>query len=149
MLINIFGVTIKAKTLYDNVLTPLPSKAYPDDAGFDLRAIKTVFLPAGGTGVADTGLAFEIPTGYEIQIRPRSGMFRKNGIMAIFGTVDCSYRGEVSVQLVNLSKESYVVDPLDRVAQAVIAPVVPAKFEFVKELTPSLRNTNGFGSSGR
>ncbi|MEB9422732.1 dUTP diphosphatase [Bacillus cereus] len=141
----------------------LPKYAKPGDAGFDLVAAEDVVINPGETKVIPTGLAFEIPPGYEMQIRPRSGMSRKTKLRVILGTVDSGYRGEVGVIVdhimskdlgVRFDKEKQefvsasVIEKGDRIAQGVIAPVVKAHFVEVDELSESDRGTGGFGSTG-
>ena len=154
----------------------LPKYANPGDAGFDLVAAEDVIIKPGETKVIPTGLAFEIPPGYEMQIRPRSGMSRKTKLRVVLGTIDSGYRGEVGVIADNVSMVEYASQPRllkgafvgdndfnvtkatnyevikitkgDRIAQGVIAPVVTAHFEEVDELSNSERGTGGFGSTG-
>ncbi len=97
-----------------------------------------------------TGLSVEIPQGYEIQVRPRSGLAVKHGITVINspGTIDADYRGEVKVALVNLSQTAFTINRGDRIAQLVPAPVVHAQLELVTELDTSSRGTGGFGHTG-
>jgi dUTP pyrophosphatase len=89
-----------------------------------------------------------VPHGYEMQIRPRSGLSLRQGIVAVFGTIDADYRGEVSVTLVNMSDEMVTIAPGDRIAQAVLAPVVRARLVPVAELSETERGEGGFGSTG-
>ena len=97
-----------------------------------------------------TGLSFEIPAGYEIQIRPRSGWAAKKGVTVVNspGTVDADYRGEVLVALVNLGQEALEIQDQDRIAQAVLCPVVQAVFEETEVLSHTERGAGGFGSTG-
>jgi len=122
-------------------------------AGLDLAsaADEAITIPPGGRVAVPTGLAFEIPQGFEGQVRPRSGLARKFGITLpnAPGTIDSDYRGEVMVLLANLGAEAYVVQPGDRVAQLVIAPVVTAELEEVESLEESKRGDGGFGHTGR
>ncbi len=121
-------------------------------AGLDLASAADgpIELPPGGRAAVPTGLAFEIPPGFEGQVRPRSGLARKFGIGLpnAPGTIDSDYRGEVMVLLVNLGAEPYVVRPGDRVAQLVIAPVVQAEIEEVAALSDTARGGGGFGHTG-
>jgi len=98
-----------------------------------------------------TGLRLEIPEGYEMQIRPRSGLSFKHGITLVNapGTIDSDYRGPLGVLLVNLGTEPYIVRHGDRIAQAVVAPVVQAEFNLTEELSETGRGAGGFGSTGR
>jgi dUTP pyrophosphatase len=122
-------------------------------AGMDLAsaAAEPIELPPGGRAAVPTGLAFEIPAGFEGQVRPRSGLARKFGITLpnAPGTIDSDYRGEVQVLLANLGAEAYVVKPGDRIAQLVIAPVVTAELEEANSLEDSARGDGGFGHTGR
>ncbi len=98
-----------------------------------------------------TGLSFEIPFGFEIQARPRSGLAAKQGItlMNTPGTIDADYRGEVKVILANLGQEVVVINDQDRCAQLVIAPIYQADFELVNDLSDTARGAGGFGSTGK
>lgn len=120
-------------------------------AGFDLVSAlpHTICLAPGNHYQFPCGLNFEIPEGFELQIRPRSGMASKFAVMTSFGTIDSDYRGEVKINLLNHGRWDYVVAPGDRIAQAVLAPIVRAEFEEVKELSHTVRGANGFGSTGR
>lgn len=130
----------------------LPSYATPDSAGMDVRAANTkdVVLASGERMLVPTGLIFEIPRGYEIQIRPRSGLAIKNGITMLNspGTIDSDYRGEVKVIVINHGREPFMIKRGERIAQLVIAPVVQLKIEEVDELSSTERGTGGFGSTG-
>lgn len=130
----------------------LPQYQSVGASGFDLCAqIKEkLVLAPGKRVVVPTGLAMEIPLGYEIQIRSRSGWAIKRGITVINspGTIDADYRGEIQIGLANLGDEALEIMPNDRVAQAVLCPVVHAEFEEVKELSDTVRGAGGFGSTG-
>ena len=95
-----------------------------------------------------TGLYIALPEGYEAQVRPRSGLSLKNGIVAILGTIDADYRGEVGVILVNLSNQPYCINPGDRIAQMVVSKVSQVKWDEVRELEETERGSGGFGSTG-
>jgi dUTP pyrophosphatase len=122
-------------------------------AGMDLAsaASEPIPIPPGGRAAVPTGLAFAIPPGYEGQVRPRSGLARKFGIGLPNspGTIDSDYRGEVLVLLVNLGAEPFVVNPGDRIAQLVIAPVVIAELEETESLDGTVRGDGGFGHTGQ
>ncbi|WP_242305781.1 dUTP diphosphatase [Bacillus cereus group sp. BfR-BA-01451] len=132
----------------------LPRYAKPGDSGFDLVAAEDTIIWPGETKVVQTGLAFEIPPGYELQVRPRSGMTRNTKLRVVLGTVDSGYRGEVGVLVDNTeipkaaNMQAHVIEKGTRIAQGVIAPVVTAHFEEVDELSHSERGTNGYGSTG-
>jgi dUTP pyrophosphatase len=108
-------------------------------------------LPPGGRMVVPTGLRVEIPSGYEGQVRPRSGLAAKFGVTVANapGTIDSDYRGEVGVILVNLGTEDYSIEPGERIAQLVIAPVIQAAFRRADGLADTARGEGGFGSTGR
>jgi dUTP pyrophosphatase len=109
-----------------------------------------VVLEPGQRELIPTGFAMAIEPGYEGQIRPRSGLAWKHGVTVVNspGTVDSDYRGEVKVLLINLGQQSYVVRPLDRIAQLVVAPVLQARFELVDQLDQTDRGSGGYGSTG-
>lgn len=136
------------------VLTDKKAPEYASDeaAGADIRASLTepLTIPPAASALIPTGLRFEIPPGYEIQIRPRSGLALKNQITVLNtpGTIDSDYRGEVKVILINHGKEPFVVEPEMRIAQAVVAPVIRAHFVSVSDLAESARGTGGFGHTG-
>ncbi len=122
-------------------------------AGMDLCAAITesVTLKPLERALIPTGLKIELEHGYEAQVRPRSGLSIKHGITLIncVGTIDEDYRGEVCIPVVNLSNETYTIQPDERIAQMIIARVEQAKVEVVTELTETLRGTGGFGSTGK
>jgi len=128
----------------------LPSYATPGAAGMDVLAAEGVTLPPGARHAVATGFALAIPPGYEIQVRPRSGLALKHGITLANtpGTIDADYRGELKVILVNLGEEDFAVARGDRIAQLVLAPVTLARWEEVAELDATERGAGGFGSTG-
>jgi len=131
---------------------PLPSYATAGAAGADVVAAveaELVLVPGGRVAVP-TGLAVALPDGFEMQVRPRSGLALRHGITVANapGTIDSDYRGEVMVILVNLSDAAYVVRRGDRIAQLVVAPVVRASFAELQTLADSPRGAGGFGSTG-
>ncbi|MBX5482031.1 MAG: dUTP diphosphatase [Myxococcaceae bacterium] len=132
---------------------PLPRYQTAQSAGMDLYADldePLTLAPLARTAVP-TGLAIEIPEGYEGQVRPRSGLALRHGVTCLNtpGTIDSDYRGEVKVILANLSNEPFMLHRGDRIAQLVIAPVTRVQWEEVERLSPSGRGNNGFGSTGR
>ncbi len=131
---------------------PLPHYETEASAGMDLRAhLETpVVLKPLGRAIIKTGLYMELPTGYEAQVRPRSGLAAKKGITVLNapGTIDADYRGEIGVILVNLSNEPFTVENGERIAQLVIAKHERAQWEAVEVLTESSRGAGGFGSTG-
>lgn len=132
----------------------LPSPAYETSgsAGMDLPAAvdQPMVLKPGERALVPTGLIFEIPDGYEAQIRPRSGIAFKNGVTCLNtpGTIDSDYRGEVSVLLINLGQQEFTITRSMRIAQMVIAPVVQGKLELRELATVTDRASGGFGSTG-
>jgi dUTP pyrophosphatase len=128
----------------------LPEYATPGSSGVDLRSVESAMIQPGSWGVVGTGLRIEIPEGYEAQVRPRSGLALKKGIMVLNtpGTIDSDYRGEVRVILMNLGKDAFSVEPGDRIAQMVFCPVVKACLEEADNLSPTEREAGGFGSTG-
>ena len=121
-------------------------------AGMDLSSAEEVpvVIGAGERVAVVTGVALEIPEGFEGQVRPRSGLARKHGITLTNapGTIDSDYRGEVTVLLVNLGREAHTIAPGDRIAQLVIAPVTRATLVEVQDLTDTRRGGGGFGHTG-
>jgi dUTP pyrophosphatase len=122
-------------------------------AGMDLCAAidGPIALAPGERRMIGTGLAMAIPPGFEGQVRPRSGAANKHGLTCVNspGTVDADYRGELCVLLINLGQVSVTIQPRDRIAQIIIAPVVQAELVVVDELPPTERGAGGFGSTGR
>ncbi len=131
---------------------PLPAYETADAAGMDVRAAlsEAVTLAPGERKAIPTGLKLAIPSGYEVQVRPRSGLAIKKGITMINapGTVDADFRGEVHVLMVNHSDEPFVVEHGERIAQLVVAPVVQATWNVVDALDETARGEGGFGSTG-
>ena len=121
-------------------------------AGADICALveSPLTIPAGKYAMIPTGLFFEIPEGYEVQVRPRSGLAAKNGVTVLNtpGTIDSDYRGEIKVILINLGEKDFVINSGDRIAQMVIAPVTQASFEITDKLSDTERGAGGFGSTG-
>lgn len=129
---------------------PLPAYASDGAAGMDVVAAETLTIRPGTRYAVATGFAMAIPAGYEVQVRPRSGLALKHGITCLNapGTIDSDYRGEVKVILANLSDESFEVKRGDRIAQLVPAAVQRATFAEVVTLDETERGTGGFGSTG-
>jgi dUTP diphosphatase len=131
---------------------PLPSYQTAGAAGLDLCAAleKPVVISPGQRVFVPTGLALGIPTGFEGQVRPRSGLARKFGIGIVNspGTIDSDYRGELGIVLINHGAESFTVEPLARIAQLVITPVLRAEVVLVTELDDTDRGSGGYGSTG-
>lgn len=135
---------------------PLPSYETSGSAGADVRANFSqghrdgVVLDPGARALIPTGLRLEIPSGYEVQIRPRSGLALKHGLTLPNspGTIDSDYRGPLGVILMNAGQEPFLVTHGERIAQLVVAPVVQAGFVLVDELSETVRCDGGFGSTG-
>ncbi len=121
-------------------------------AGADVCALlsEPVTIPSGKFAMIPTGLFFEIPEGYEIQVRPRSGLAAKNGVTVLNtpGTIDSDYRGELKVILINLSDRDFVVNSGERIAQIIVSPVTVADFKITDSLSDTQRGEKGFGSTG-
>jgi dUTP pyrophosphatase len=129
---------------------PLPAYASDGAAGMDIVSAESLTLRPGSRHAVATGFAIAIPPGFEVQVRPRSGLALKNGITCLNspGTIDSDYRGEVKVILANLSDEPFVINRGDRIAQLVPAPVQRAAFAEVAVLDDTARGAGGFGSTG-
>ena len=140
---------IKVKKLSNKAV--IPAYQTKEAAGFDLHSIEDVVIKPGERKLISTGLAFEIPYGYEIQIRPRSGLAYKHGITVLNtpGTIDSDYRGEIKVLLINHSNEDFEIKINERIAQAIIKEVIQANFIEVDELSDTERGKKGFGSTGK
>jgi len=134
---------------------PLPLPAYQTDgaAGMDLLAdvAEPLLLRRGDRALVPTGLAVEIPAGFEGQVRPRSGLALRHGVTLANspGTIDADYRGEIQVLLINLGSEDFCVRRGDRIAQLVVAPVARAQWSEVPDLRPTRRGPGGFGHTDR
>ena len=127
----------------------IPSFAHAGDSGMDVSACETVVVKARSFALIKTGIAAIIPPGYEIQVRPRSGLQCKHGIVGAWGTVDEGYRGDIGVALYNHTDEDYVVSKGARIAQLVLAPVVRPEIEETDDLGEATeRGSSGFGSTG-
>ena len=128
---------------------PLPRHMTAGAAGMDLFADVTdpVELPPGGRALIPTGLAVEIPAGFEAQVRPRSGLALRHGVTLLNspGTIDSDYRGEIMVLMINLGSEAYIVRRGERIAQMIVAPVTRAELREAESLSASRRGAGGFG----
>jgi dUTP pyrophosphatase len=131
---------------------PLPSRATSGSSGFDLHAAvrSELHIEPGGRALVPTGLRIAVPPGCEAQVRPRSGLALRHGIVLpnAPGTIDSDYRGEIQVILLNAGTEAFTVRRGDRIAQLVIAPVVRAEWALVEDLEETARGAGGFGHSG-
>ncbi len=150
--ISIKKVAVKVKKL-ENFKGELPQYQTNLSSGFDVRAQidTTVVLQPGQRSLISTGLSFEIPAGFEIQARPRSGWALKQGVTVLNtpGTIDADYRGEVKIIVINLGEAAVEIRDQERIAQLVLCPVVQAEFTTTEYLTESDRGDGGFGSTGR
>lgn len=147
-------VAVSVRRLPHGADLPLPAYETEGAAGMDLRAAlpadEPVVLVARGRGLVPTGLALQLPAGFEAQVRPRSGLAAKHGVTVLNspGTVDSDYRGEIKVILVNLGQEDFTIRHGDRIAQLVIAPVIRASLVEAETLDETQRGAGGFGSTG-
>jgi dUTP pyrophosphatase len=132
---------------------PMPSYATAGSSGMDIRAavVNELIITTGSFLLVPTNLSMEVPQGYEIQVRPRSGLAAKNGIGVLNspGTIDSDYRGEVKVILFNFSKEDFTIHRGDRIAQIVITEIITANILESSDLNSSSRGEGGFGHTGK
>ena len=144
-------ITIALQRLPHGINLPLPAYATDGAAGMDVVAAEPLTLAPGARAAVATGFAVAIPRGFEVQVRPRSGLALKYGITCLNtpGTIDSDYRGEVKVILANLGTEPFVIARGDRIAQLVPAPVQRATLDEVDRLDDTARGSGGFGSTGR
>ncbi|HYS43005.1 MAG TPA: dUTP diphosphatase [Geobacteraceae bacterium] len=145
--------SVKVKRLRPDSTNPLPAYMTTHAAGMDLYAelAHELVLVPGGRALVPTGIAIELPEGYEAQVRPRSGLALKHGIALVNspGTIDTDYRGEIGVIVINHGTEPFVVRSGERIAQLVFAPFARASLVEVQELGESVRGDGGFGHTGR
>lgn len=127
----------------------MPKQLHSTDAGYDLYSIVTTTIPAKETTIISTGISIELPAGMEAQVRGRSGLAFKHGILAHIGTIDPEYRGEIKVLLFNTTDKPFVINKGDRIAQLVFNEIAYAKLIEVSKLTESTRSEDGFGSTGK
>ena len=141
---------IQIKKFSSSVLTPKYETL--GSSGMDIAAHinENIIINPGEKALVPTGFSMAIPRGYEVQIRPRSGLAAKKNITVLNtpGTIDADYRGEIKVILINLGKEKFIIENKERIAQMVVCPVVQADLEEVKELPKTVRGLDGFGSTG-
>ncbi|MBL1420942.1 MAG: dUTP diphosphatase [Alphaproteobacteria bacterium] len=148
-------VNIKLQALPHFAGLEIPKYESLGAAGLDIRAAidedKPITLKPGERCLVPSGLKMEIPLGYEVQVRPRSGLAFKHGVTLVNtpGTIDSDYRGEVSTLMINLGQVDFIITRGERVAQWVIAPVVQTSFTIVDELSDTARGTGGYGSTGK
>ena len=145
------AIHILLKRLDHGAGLPPPAYATEGAAGMDVVAAEDLTLAAGARAAVATGFAIAIPAGYEVQVRPRSGLALKHGVTCLNtpGTIDSDYRGEVKVILANLGSEPFIIARGDRIAQLVPAPVQRAVVDEVASLDDTARGAGGFGSTGR
>ncbi len=145
------SLTVKIRVLDGRPDLPLPAYQTAGAAGMDVHASAPVRLEPGRWAAVPTGLALEIPEGFEVQVRPRSGLAARHGVTVLNapGTIDADYRGELQVLLVNHGAEAFSIAVGDRIAQLVVASVVRVELEVVDVLSTSGRGTGGFGHTGR
>ena len=141
---------LKIQRLDHGADLPLPFYASEDAAGMDLYAAADVTLAPGARALVGTGIALAIPSGFEGQVRPRSGLALKHGVTVLNapGTIDADYRGEAGVILINHGSTEFIIRRGDRIAQLVIAPVIRARIAEVAGLPDTARGSGGFGSTG-
>ncbi|SFR84215.1 dUTP diphosphatase [Sphingomonas jatrophae] len=144
-------IEIRLKRLEHGAGLPLPAYATEHAAGLDIVAAEDLTLAPGARAAVATGFAIAIPVGYEVQVRPRSGLALKHGVTCLNtpGTIDADYRGEVKVILANLGQEPFALRRGERIAQLVPAAVQRAGFVEVDALDETVRGSGGFGSTGR
>jgi dUTP pyrophosphatase len=148
-------ITVQVRPLPHFAGLDLPAYETSGSAGMDVRAAvpedAPVTLAPGERAMVETGLSVAIPEGYEIQVRPRSGLAAKHGLTCLNtpGTIDSDYRGEIKVILINLGQETFVIKRGERIAQLVLAPVTRLAWSEVEELGTTERGAGGFGSTGR
>ena len=144
------AVAVRIKRLPHGAGLDLPAYATDGAAGMDILSAETVMIAPRRRHAVATGFAVAIPAGYEIQVRPRSGLALKHGITVpnTPGTIDSDYRGELKVILINHGDDGFPVSRGDRIAQLVLAPVTQASWEEVEDLDTTVRGSSGFGSTG-
>ncbi len=143
-------IPLRVKRLAHGEGLPLPAYATAGAAGMDVVAAEDVVIAPGARHAVGTGLALAIPHGFEVQVRPRSGLALKHGITVpnTPGTIDSDYRGELKVILINHGADDFAITRGDRIAQLVVAPVVQGAWLEVAELDDTARGAGGFGSTG-
>ncbi len=153
-MIHLSTCRVQVQILPHGAGLPLPDYQTSHAAAMDLAAAlpegEPLTLAPAARALIPTGLALELPEGYEAQVRPRSGLALKHGVTVLNspGTIDADYRGEVKVLLINLGGEPFAIERGARIAQLVVQPVTRAMLEIVSELRPSARGAGGFGSTG-
>ncbi len=148
------SIPVKIKRLNDEFNDiPLPSYSTTGSSGVDVRAAvkEDVIIPSSELRLIPTNLSVEIPEGFEIQVRPRSGLAANHGISILNspGTIDSDYRGEIKIIVMNLGREEFKISRGDRIAQMVVSKVYKAEFLLSEDLEESIRGNGGFGHTGR
>lgn len=150
---NIHNTSSKITVLIENNQSfyDIPNRASQGSSGYDLYSSQDVILSAGSITPVKTGIKIAIPRGYEMQVRPRSGLAFKHKITVLNspGTIDADYRGEILVIMQNFSSSDYQIQRGDRIAQGVFTPILEAEFIPVDTLPVTIRGSQGFGSSGK
>ena len=145
-------VTVRIQRFPHGEQVELPEYMTPGAAAADIRAAieRSIVIEPRGIALVPTGFAIELPPGFEMQIRPRSGLAVKHGITVVNApaTIDADYRGEVKVALINLGTAPFTIEPAMRIAQVLLGPVTRIAWEEAVELTPTARGAGGFGHSG-
>lgn len=140
------SVKVKVKKRKDDAV--IPHYVHEGDAGMDIYSCENAIIRAGERKLVSTGICLEIPKGYVALVWDKSGLASKCGIKTMAGVVDCSYRGEVGIMLLNTSEEDYQVRKGEKIAQILIQPIAEAEIEEVQELSDTKRGDGGFGSTG-
>lgn len=142
------SMILKIKRLSEGAI--LPHYAHPGDAGLDLFAVEEAELAPGQSCMVKTGVAIELPSRTEAQVRPRSGLANKHAVTVLNtpGTIDEGYRGEIGVILINHGKVPFIVEKGMKIAQMIVKPVISVRVEEVSELSDTSRGAGGFGSTG-
>ena len=144
-------LTVRLRKVHPEAQLPRYAHGGDEDAGMDLHAVERVAINPGEWASVGTGLTIELPAGFDGQVRPRSGLAARHGLTLLNspGTIDPGYRGEIRVLLINHSRQSYTVQPGDRVAQLVIAAYAQVEWDVSEDLANSDRGDDGFGSTGQ
>lgn len=140
-------LVLKFKKLHPEAV--LPSYAHDDDAGMDLFSIEKKVLKPGEHYLFKTGVAAEIPPGYFVSVRDKSGLAAKHGLHVLGGVIDSGYRGEWATILINLGQEEYTIEKGDKLSQAILQPIEHAQILAVDRVSETVRGQGGFGSTGR
>lgn len=144
---NPYEVNVRIEKVHKDAI--IPTYSHDDDACCDLYTVEDYIIPVQQWRLLRTGVAIEIPSGFETQVRPRSGMALKNGAIIHWGSVDAQFRNEIRVLMLNMGEKPIVIRKGDRVAQMSIKPVYHFNFQEVEELNPSDRGLGGWGSTGK